>query len=66
MLTETGQSVYAVRVISFMWHVPHCICGKSRVFPVRAVLERCSLRGVILGVCIVRTEKYLRSIKALK
>ena len=57
MLTEAGQSVYAVRVISFMWHVPHCICGKNRVFPVRAVREQCSFRDVILGACIVRTER---------
>ena len=42
------------------------ITGKNRVFPVRAVREQCFFRDVILGACIVRTEKYLRSIKALK
>lgn len=59
MLTEAGQSVYAVRVISFMWHVPHCICGKNRVFPVRAVREQC-FSGCNLG-CVYCQNREISS-----
>ena len=55
-----GQSdrLYAARAALHMWEEP-CISGESGSGTV-------FFRDVILGACIVRTEKYLRSIKALK
>lgn len=55
-----GQSdkLYVARAALHMWEEP-CISGESGSGTV-------FFSGVILGACIVRTEKYLRSIKALK